>query len=329
MNRFSTGRRGFVTALGASSLAAALPKIAMAQGEKPLQLMVGYPPGGSTDAFARLISVPLQTTLNGRSVVVRNVPGAGGQIAATALLREGADGSAVLAINQPDLSLAVARGNGGFKLTDFRTIMADLHEPRVFLVKNDSGIDSFAKFVSQAKANPGKLSISVTGGSAQETMAQWLVEQLKVDVLVIPYKGGSESINALLAGDVTANLGDDFVRSSMRSKTTALFIGSDKKSPRWTEAPTLQSLLTTYGVAMPSPHFLARYGVYVVSAAFAQKNPKAYQELQQAMLAARKGSVFTEYIQKNNLSDLSLGTAGEAYEPAFAAEMKEIEKLKR
>ena len=329
MNGFSVGRRGFVAALGASSVAAALPKLAMAQGDKPLQMIVGYPPGGSTDTFARLISVPLQTALGGRNVVVRNMPGAGGQIAASALLREGADGSAVLAINQPDLSLAVARGNAGFKLSDFRTIMADLHEPRVFLVKNDGAIDSFAKFVSQAKANPGKLSISVTGGSAQETMAQWLVDQLKIDVLVIPYKGGAESINALLAGDVTANLGDDFVRSAMRSKTTALFIGSDKKSPRWPEAPTLQSLLMAYGVTMPSPHFLARYGVYVVSAAFAQKNPKAYQELQQAMLSARSGSVFADYIQKNNLADLSLGTAGEQYEPAFAAEMKEIEKLKR
>ncbi|MGJ7491526.1 tripartite tricarboxylate transporter substrate-binding protein [Variovorax sp. ZT4R33] len=329
MNNFSAGRRGFVTALGASSLAAALPRFAMAQGDKPLQMMVGYPPGGSTDAFARLFSIPLQSALNGRSVVVRNVPGAGGQIAATTLLREGADGSAVLAINQPDLSLAVARGNAGFKLSDFRTIMADLHEPRVFLVKNDGGIDSFAKFVSQAKANPGKLAISVTGGSAQETMAQWLVEQLKIDVVVVPYKGGAESINALLSGDVTANLGDDFVRSNMRSKTTALFIGSDKKSPRWPEAPTLQSLLTTYGVTMSSPHFLARYGVYVVSAAFAQKNPTAYQDLQKAMLAARSGTVFTDYIQKNNLADLSLGAAGEAYEPAFAAEMKEIEKLKR
>ena len=51
-------------------------------------------------------------------------------------------------------------------------------------------------------------------------------------------KGGAEAANAVLAGDVTANLGDDFVRSSLRSKTTALFIGSDKKSPRWTEAET-------------------------------------------------------------------------------------------
>lgn len=329
MNRFSGTRRSFVSAIGATFAAVTVPPSAMAQSSKPLQMIVGYPPGGSTDAFARLISVPLQGALGGRSVVVRNQPGAGGQIAASALLREGPDGSAVLAINQPDLNLAIARGNAGFKASDFRVIMADLHEPRVLLVKSDSGLDTFSKFVAQAKAAPGKLSISVAGGTAQEVMAQWLVDQLKIDVLIVNYKGGADAANALLAGDVTANLGDDFVRSALRSRTTALFIGSDRKSPRWPEAPTLQSLLAQHGVSMPSPHFLGRYGVYVVSSAFAQQNPKGYQELQKAMLTARSGSAFADYIEKNNLGDLSLGAPGEQYESAFAAEMKEIERLKR
>ncbi|MGK6308978.1 tripartite tricarboxylate transporter substrate-binding protein [Variovorax sp. DT-64] len=303
-----------------------MPGIARAQSDKPLQIIVGYPPGGSTDTFARLLSQPLQGVLN-RSVVVRNQPGAGGQIAASALLREGADGSAVLAINQPDLNLAIARGNAGFKSSDFRVIMADLHEPRVFLVKNDSGIPNFVKFVEQARVKPGKLSISVAGGTAQDVMAKWLIDKLKIDVLVVNYKGGAEAVNALLAGDVTANLGDDYVRSSLRPKTTALFIGSDKKSPRWPEADTLRSQLNALGVAMPSPEFLSRYGVYVVSAAFAQKNPKGYQELQQAILKARTGQVFTDYIKTNNLADLSLGEPGEQYERVFAAEMQEIERM--
>lgn len=326
MTRISMNRRHFTTTIGAAVVATAMPGIARAQSDKPLQIIVGYPPGGSTDTFARLLSAPLQGGL-GRSVVVRNQPGAGGQIAATALLHEGADGSAMLAINQPDLNLAIARGNAGFKASDFRVIMTDLHEPRVFLVKNDSGIPNFVKFVEQAKAKPGKLSISVAGGTAQEVMANWLVDKLKLDVLVVNYKGGAEAVNALLGGIVTANLGDDFVRSNLRSKTTALFIGSDKKSPRWTEAETLQSQLKTLGVAMPSPEFLSRYGVYVVSAAFAQKNPKGYQELQQAILKARSGQVFTDYIKTNNLADLSLGEPGEQYERVFAVEMQEIERM--
>jgi tripartite-type tricarboxylate transporter receptor subunit TctC len=328
MTHLSTNRRHLTFALGATVVAAGIPRISLAQSDKPLQIIVGYPPGGSTDAFARLLSAPLQGVL-GRSVLVRNQPGAGGQIAATALLREGADGSAILAINQPDLNLAIARGNAGFKAGDFRVILADLHEPRVFLVRNDSGISNFVKFVEQARAKPGKLSISVAGGTAQEVMAKWLVDKLKIDVLVVNYKGGAESVNALLAGDVTANLGDDFVRSSLRSRTTALFIGSDKKSPRWPEAETLQSQLKTLGVSMPSPEFLGRYGVYVVSAGFAQKNPKGYQELQQAILKARTGQVFTDYIKANNLADLSLGLPGEQLEPVFAAEMQEIERMSK
>lgn len=328
MNRESKGRRQFTAALGAAALAAVLPRVASAQGEKPLQILVGYPPGGSTDSFARLIAAPLQSAL-GRNVVVQNRPGAGGQIAASALLREGKDGSAILAINQPDLSLVIAKGAGNFKGNEFRTILVDLHEPRVFLVQKESKLDTFAKFVAEAKAKPGQLSISVAGNTAQEIYAQWLVKQLKLDVTIVNYKGGSEAINALLAGDVTANLGDDFNRFNLRSKTTALFIGGDRKSPRWPEADTLKNLLTAYGVSMPSPTFLQRYGVYVVSAEFAEKNPKAYQELQRALLKARTSQMYTEYLERNKLTDLSIGAAGEKYEPVFAAELREIERLAR
>ena len=83
--KHSMNRRHFTSALSAVVVATAIPRIALAQSDKPLQIIVGYPPGGSTDAFARLLSVPLQG-VTGRSVVVRNQPGAGGQIAATALL---------------------------------------------------------------------------------------------------------------------------------------------------------------------------------------------------------------------------------------------------
>ncbi len=326
MSRPQISRRLFSHALGITAASVALPRLAIAQSDKPLQLIVGYPPGGSTDAFARLLSVPLQGVA-GRTVVVRNVPGAGGQIAATALLREGLDGSAVLAINQPDLNLAIARGAGGFKASDFRVIMVDLLEPRVFLVKNDSGIDNFVKFVEQARAKPGKLSISVAGGTAQEVFAKWLVSSLKIDVIIVPFKGGAEAANAVLAGDVTANLGDDFNRTSLRSKTTALFIGADKKSPRWPEAQTLQSQLAKLGLTMPSPNFLSRYGVYVVSAEFMKKDPNGYQALQQAFLKARSGSMMTDYIQKNNLTDMSLGLPGEQFENVFRTEMSEIERI--
>lgn len=327
MSLASKGRRRFTAAIGAAALATVLPRVASAQGEKPLQIIVGYPPGGSTDAFARLISAPLQSVL-GRNVVVQNRPGAGGQIAASALLREGKDGSAILAINQPDLSLVIAKGTGNFKGNEFRTILVDLHEPRVFLVRNDSKLNTFAKFVAEAKVKPGQVSISVAGNTAQETYAHWLVKQLKVDVTIVNYKGGSEAINALLAGDVTANLGDDFNRFNLRSKTTALFIGGDRKSPRWPEADTLKNLLTAYGIAMPSRLSFNGMG-YMLCQPSSLKGIRRHTKNCRKLCCKRASQMYTEYLEKNKLTDLSVGAAGEKYEPVFAAELREIERLTR
>src|SRR4051812_24165763 len=81
---------------------------AHAQDTRPLQFVVGYSPGGGTDTAARVLGDAV-TRSTGRSVVIKNVAGAGGQIAASTVLREGGDGTSVLVINHPDLYLAVQR----------------------------------------------------------------------------------------------------------------------------------------------------------------------------------------------------------------------------
>ncbi len=78
----------------------------------------------------------------------------------------------------------------------------------------------------------------------------------------------------MLAGDVVATIGDDSARLNIRSQAKALFVGAKNKSPRWSEAPTLAEALAPYGVKLPSKDFLARYGVYVVPAAFKTKHPQ-------------------------------------------------------
>lgn len=319
-------RRRLTTGLAATLGALAFPS-ARAQDGRALQIIVGYPPGGGSDVLARVLGEPLAKVL-GRPVVIKNLPGAGGQIAASALLREGMDGLSILAINHPDLSIAVARGTVGLKATDFQVAMVDVQDPRIFLVKADSTIDSFDRFVTRAKAQPGKMAVSVTAGSAQELFAKWLFDKLGLDVIVVGYKGGAESSNALLAGDVAGSIGDDFARYNLRSLTKALFIGAQTKSPRWPEAPTLTAALAPFGVKPPSPNFLSRYGVYVVPAAVKAKDPAAYAKLQQALLQARRSPEFQDYVAKNKLQDLSIGKPGEEFERAFAADMLEIARIK-
>jgi putative tricarboxylic transport membrane protein len=295
---------------------------------RPLQILVGYGPGGGTDIMARVLAGPLAKVL-GQPVVVRNIPGAGGQIAATALLNEGNDGHAVLAINHPDLLMTVDTGNAPYKAADFQVIMIDVKDPRVLLVADNAGIGSFADFVARARKEPGKLSISYAQGSAQELFSQWLVAKLGLDVLLVPYKGGAQAANAMLSGEVTANLGDDFGRYNLRDRAKALFLASQDKGPRWPEAPTLTAALEPFGVKPPSPNFLARYGIYVVPAAFKLKEPAKYEKLQKALLEARQDPQFQEYIAKNELQDLSIGKRGEDFEAAFTADMAELRQVSR
>jgi tripartite-type tricarboxylate transporter receptor subunit TctC len=313
-----------LAALPALTTSAARP--AHAQGSI-LSIIVGYPPGGGSDVLARVLADPLARLL-GRPVVVKNTPGASGQIAASTLLRDGSDGQSILAINHPDLFMAVEHSSGALKAADFQIMVVDVRDPRVLVVKRESPIDSLAAFVARAKENPGQLAVSVTAASAQELFAKWLFKALGLDVIVVGYKGGADAANALLSEVVVAKVGDDFGRHGKRSQAKALFVGSQSESPRWPEAPTLTAALAPFGVTPPTPNFLSRYGVYVVPSLLKTKDSEAYLKMQQAVLQARETPEFRSYLARSQMDDLSIGKPGEDFEGTFKAEMAEISSIK-
>lgn len=293
----------------------------------PVQILVAYGAGGGTDSLARLLAPSLSKIL-GRPVVVQNMPGGGGQVAATTLLRDGGDGSAIMATNEPDLSMSTVFASPSYKLNDFQHIMVDVVDPRIILVKNDSEIKTLADLVSRAKAEPGKLAVSVAQGSAQELLAKWLFARLGIGVRIVGYNGGAAAANAMLSGDVVANIGDDSARLPYRDRARAIVVGGESKSARWPEAQLLTEALAPFGITLPSPGFLTRYGVYTVPAAFKAKFPAAYGQLQKAMIEARNSDEFKAFIAKNRLEDLSIGKPGEAFDASFKADAAEIVKLR-
>lgn len=325
---FSRSRRQFALGLAASAAAYASTK-ARAQDYPggPVQIVVAYGAGGGTDTLARLLAPSLSRTI-GRPVPVQNMPGGGGQVAATTLLRDGGDGLTVLATNQPDLSISTVFSRPPYRITDFQIIMVDVVDPRVMLVQRDSSINGLGDFVARARAEPRRLAVSVAQGSAQEIFAKWLFEKLGLQVRLVGYDGGGPAANALLAGDVVATIGDDFARMNIRDRAKSLFVGSQRQSPRWPEAPTLASALAPLGVTPPSPDFLARYGVYVVPTAFKTRHPESYARLQQALLQARNTPEYQNYIATNRLQDLSLGRPGEEFAAAFANDLAAIASLR-
>jgi tripartite-type tricarboxylate transporter receptor subunit TctC len=327
---FRPSRRQFTLGLAGSLVAAPYAATRAAAADYPagpVQILVAYAAGGGTDTLARLLAPLLSRALD-QPVTVQNLPGGGGQVAAATLLRDGAEGLAVLATNEPDLSISTVFGKPPYKIDDFQIAMVDLVDPRVMLVQKDAALRGFGDFVARARAEPRKLAVSVAQGSAQEIFAKWLFAKLDLQVRLVGYSGGAAAANALLAGDVVANIGDDFARMNIRDKSTALFVAAARKSPRWPEAPTLTEALAPFGIAPPSPDFLARYGVYVVPAAFKASHPAAYAKLQQALLKAREAADFQAYLAKREIEDLSIGKPGEEFAAAFANDRAAISILR-
>jgi len=292
----------------------------------PVQIIVSYSAGGGSDRQARLLQKPLENIL-GVPVVVQNMPGGGGQVAASAVLREPSDVPVLLATNEPDLTMGPLVNNAPYSRDDFVVLAVDVTDPRILLVPKDSPYQTFDEFVQAAKANPGTLTISAAQGGAQELFAKWLIKELGLDIRIVGYGGGSDAANAMLGGHVTAALGDDFSRLNIRDQSRALLIGSRGSSPRWPEAAIMENALEAYGVRAPTPDFLARFGVYAVQSAMKADHPEHYKTLQDAVVTAMNSVEFLDAVDKAGMNDLSERAPGDEFQASFDATAASVKAI--
>jgi tripartite-type tricarboxylate transporter receptor subunit TctC len=170
--------------------------------EKPVRLVVGFTAGGPTDLPARYIADRLGERL-GQRVVVENRPGAGGQIATQDVLAKPRDGyNLLLCTHFEGINLAIYR-NAGYRLADIATITQVARYYYGVVAANDVPATDWEGFVAYARANPGKLNYGMVGrGSAQEILALELAKLAGIRMTGIPYKGGADALNDLIAGRV-------------------------------------------------------------------------------------------------------------------------------
>lgn len=175
---------------------------AAAQGypNRPIRLVVGYPPGGSGDFTTRLIADELQKDL-GTTVIVENKPGAGGSIASEFVARSAPDGYTLL--NQGNH--AIARNlykNLGYDQKDFIAVCRVAVGTTILVVKSDAPFRNLKELVDYAKSNPGKLfSASAGFGSAPHLASVAFESAAGIKFTTIQYKGGGPASLSLLAGD--------------------------------------------------------------------------------------------------------------------------------
>lgn len=220
----------------------ALPAAA-AYPEKPVTIVVPFPPGGSTDSIARTLSTKLNPAL-GQPFVVENKPGATGAIGAAQVKRAPADGYTLLVA-----SIGVYATNPFLQknlqydpLKDFDLLMVAVRAPNVLVVHPSVPAKNLAEFTDYLKKNPDKVSFASSGaGSSDHLTAALFWQRAGVTGLHVPYKGGAPAISDLLAGHAQSSFQNiNAVLAHIRSgKLKALAVTGDKRSAVLPDVPTL------------------------------------------------------------------------------------------
>jgi tripartite-type tricarboxylate transporter receptor subunit TctC len=221
---------------------------------KPIKIMVGYAPGGSTDVTARIIAQALSERL-GQPVIIENRPGAAGNIAADATAKADPDGYTLTLAT----SSTMAANPGLYKSlpfdtqADFAPITLTAFIPNLMVVHPSVPAKNLAEFIAYAKANPGQLNFGSAGnGSSQHLSGELFNSLAGVRMTHVAYRGGAPAVNDLLGGQIQLIFAPlvEVIEQVRADKLRALGITTVKRSPLLPEVPTIAETLPGYEIRL-------------------------------------------------------------------------------
>ncbi len=208
---------------------------------KPITLIVPFPAGGSNDVAARVLGESVRKRL-GQTVVVDNKPGANGSLGVDAVLRAPKDHHTFLVASDSVSLLPLFRTMAWDLTKNFTPIAMLSTQPIVVVTGASSGLKSIKDLQAAARSKPDQLPYATSGqGSLQHLVGELFSQNLGINLLHIPYKGGGQAVNDVLAGQVTvAVLGAAAVLPHIKSgKLVALAVSTRQRSPMLPDVPTL------------------------------------------------------------------------------------------
>ncbi|RJP64025.1 MAG: tripartite tricarboxylate transporter substrate binding protein [Comamonadaceae bacterium] len=226
------------------SLGSMTSALAQAWPDKPLKVIVGFPPGGAADQIARLVSTPLATAL-GQPVVVENRPGANGNIAGEAVVKSPADGYTLLMGSGGMVSVNPHISRMSFDPVKDLVPVASAARVLVYLMARPTiEAKNVQELIAYAKANPGRLTYGSAGsGSSPHLAGEMLKSQAGMFAVHVPYRGAAPALTDLMGGQIDYYFDPGIGLSHARAgRTKLLAVGSLKRSPLFPDVPTLDEV---------------------------------------------------------------------------------------
>ncbi|MDB5882400.1 MAG: hypothetical protein JWP43_2278 [Ramlibacter sp.] len=248
----------------ALACAALLPFAALAQNfpSKPVHLVVTYPAGGSSDLMARIMGQKLSEVW-GQPVIIESKPGAAGSIGMEYTARQANDGYTFVVGNLGPIAVNPLISKVPYNMDkDFIPVALTATGPNILVVNVNSPYKTLGDMLADARAKPGVLNFGTSGpGSMAHLGGELIIRQANVKLVGVPYKGGGQAVNDLLAGHLTMMVADALPVSQWIkiNRLRPLAITSAKRSRLFPDIPTfaeagLQGIVAEnwWGVFVPA-----------------------------------------------------------------------------
>jgi len=227
----------------AATIAAATVSHAQNFPDRPIKIVVPYPPGGPSDTVIRVSTHNLAGNL-AQTVIVENEPGAGGRVGGRAVARSAPDGYTLLSggTNENAITPALYKNIDYDPVRDFVPVAAVATDSNALVVNPSVPATTIAELVSYAKNNPGKLTSGSTLGIAPHVLLEFLRARTATDIVFVPYKGAAPAMADVLANQIQlyASAKSVLLPQIKSGKLRALAVTSAERWPELPEVPTLR-----------------------------------------------------------------------------------------
>lgn len=255
MRHFALAAALTMGSIGMDALAQAYPA-------KPIRLVVGFAPGGAADTVARALGEHLGRAL-GQPIVIENRAGAGSSIAAENVAKSAPDGYSLLIASPSSISVNPALNPKlNYRPSDLLAITKVSSSPLLIVVNPATGITSVKELIAAAKKEPGKLNYATSGiGSAPHFGAASFSQVTGIQMVHVPFKGGSPAVVSVVAGDTQVSFATppSVLPMVKAGRLRALAVTSFERSPLMPEVPGMAeagvpefSIAFWYGFFVPA-----------------------------------------------------------------------------